>query len=167
MPGGSAVKNSPIEASCVSPRPTCSSGEAERATCAALAVPKDVPGVHAMRGKAVVELSVLDVSKGAALAALAAERNLRATFYLGDDVTDETVFTTLRAGSDIGVKVGDGDTAAAHRVPGCTDVPPLLDALLGALTKARRNAPRDDADVRDDADADAGEGAVSAPEAGR
>ena len=96
---------------------------------------------------------------------LAAERNLRATFYLGDDVTDETVFTTLRAGSDIGVKVGDGDTAAAHRVPGCTDVPTLLDALLGALTKARRYAPRDDADVRDDADA--GEGAVSAPEAGR
>lgn len=139
--------------------------EAERATCAALAVPQDVPGVHAMRGKAVVELSVLDVSKGAALAALAAERNLRATFYLGDDVTDETVFTTLRAGSDIGVKVGDGDTAAAHRVPGCTDVPPLLDALLGALTKARRDAPRDDADVRDDADA--GKGAVSAPEAGR
>ena len=136
--------------------------DAERATRAALAVPDDIAGVHAMRGKAVVELSVLDVSKGAALAALAAERGLRATFYLGDDVTDETVFTTLRAGSDIGVKVGDGDTAATHRVSECTDVPPLLDALLGALTKTQRDAPRDDT-PRDDA----GEGAVSAPEAGR
>lgn len=107
--------------------------DAERATRAALAVPDDVAGVHAMHGKAVVELSVLDVSKGGALAALATDRGARATFYLGDDVTDETVFSTLRQGVDMGVKVGDGSTAATHRVTDCTDVPPLLEALRDAL----------------------------------
>lgn len=108
--------------------------DAARATRAAEAVPQDVPGVHAMRGKSVVELSVLDVSKGAALTALASSRGAAATLYLGDDVTDETVFTTLRPGVDVGIKVGDGVTAAQYRVEECTAVPSVLDRVREALS---------------------------------
>jgi trehalose 6-phosphate phosphatase len=50
--------------------------------------------------------------------------------YAGDDVTDETVFTTLGP-ADVGIKVGAGATAAAHRIAG----PPAVRTLLRALAK--------------------------------
>lgn len=107
--------------------------EAARASAAALAVPDDVPGVRAMRGKSVVELSVLDVTKGSALAALAQKLGTNVTAYFGDDVTDETVFEALDAtGGHVTVKVGEGDTAAAYRVDSCGAMPTLLKALLEA-----------------------------------
>lgn len=109
--------------------------EAARASAAALAVPEDVPGVRAMRGKSVVELSVLDVTKGSALGALAQKLGTSATAYFGDDVTDETVFEALDAtGGHVTVKVGEGDTAAAYRVDSCEAMPTLLKALLEART---------------------------------
>ena len=109
--------------------------EAARASAAALAVPEDVPGVRAMRGKSVVELSVLDVTKGGALGALAQKLGTSATAYFGDDVTDETVFEALDAtGGHVTVKVGEGDTAAAYRVDSCEAMPALLKALLEART---------------------------------
>jgi trehalose 6-phosphate phosphatase len=51
--------------------------------------------------------------------------------FLGDDVTDETAFARLKSG-DVGVKVGDGDTAAEFRVGAPEDVTALLEALLAA-----------------------------------
>jgi trehalose 6-phosphate phosphatase len=95
--------------------------------------PAGWPGVAATEGKAVLDLAVLQVSKGAAVEALRAETAADAVLFAGDDVTDETVMTRLRPG-DVGVKVGDGDTAAGHRVAD----PPALATLLEHLLAARR-----------------------------
>lgn len=87
----------------------------------------DAAGIHLTRGKSVVELSVLDATKGAALRQLAARVGAEATFYAGDDVTDETAFSALDVdGGDVTIKVGDGGTAAGYRLP---DVPQVVAAL--------------------------------------
>jgi trehalose 6-phosphate phosphatase len=92
-------------------------------------------GVDAIEGKSVIDLAVLQVSKGTAVDALR-ERFGARVFFAGDDTTDETVFTRLRPG-DVGVKVGEGDTAAAHRVAD----PAELATVLAELT-SRRRTPR-------------------------
>ena len=92
--------------------------------------PAAAAGIVSTPGKAVLDLSVTEMSKGIALDRM---RGSAAVFFAGDDVTDESVFTRLRPG-DVGVKVGDGDTAAAHRVPD----PAALAAVLEQLLAARR-----------------------------
>jgi trehalose 6-phosphate phosphatase len=90
-------------------------------------------GVDSTEGKAVIDLAVLKVSKGAAVDLLRERLRPDAVLFAGDDVTDETVFTRLRPG-DVGIKVGEGDTAAAYRVDGPEDVA----ALLTELARLRR-----------------------------
>ncbi|MEU7813320.1 trehalose-phosphatase [Pseudonocardia sp. NPDC049154] len=90
-------------------------------------------GVDSTEGKAVIDLAVLQVSKGAAVDVLRERLGADAVFFAGDDVTDESVFTRLRPG-DVGVKVGEGDTAAEHRVVG----PEALTGVLRALARVRR-----------------------------
>jgi trehalose 6-phosphate phosphatase len=90
-------------------------------------------GVDSTEGKAVIDLAVLQVSKGAAVDVLRERVGADAVFFAGDDVTDESVFTRLRPG-DVGVKVGEGDSAAEHRV---TD-PEAVTAVLRTLARARR-----------------------------
>ena len=93
-------------------------------------------GVRTTHGKEVVELSVVDVDKGRALDRLRAESGADAVVYVGDDVTDEAAFARL-APPDVGLKVGDGATAAAYRVPTTDDAILALHLLAGA----RRPAP--------------------------
>lgn len=88
-------------------------------------------GITVTPGKAVLDLAVLEVSKGSALDVLRERTGADAVFFAGDDVTDETAFARLGPG-DLGVKVGEGETAAAHRVPDPAAVTDLLDALLDA-----------------------------------
>jgi trehalose 6-phosphate phosphatase len=90
-------------------------------------------GIEATPGKAVLDLSVARMDKGAALDLLRERVAADAVLFAGDDVTDETAFARLRPG-DVGVKVGPGDTAAEHRV----DAPPDITALLRQLVEARR-----------------------------
>ncbi|MGO0575408.1 trehalose-phosphatase [Ornithinimicrobium panacihumi] len=94
-------------------------------------------------GKEVVELAVAHVGKGVALLALADDLGVDAIFYAGDDVTDEHAFEALahdpdqeRAARRVTVRVGDGPTAAQHRV---ADEPGLLEVLqtLEALRTSR------------------------------
>lgn len=101
------------------------------ATAAAevLAGPARRAGVHVREGKAVVELSVVDTDKGAALDRLRSILGADTVIFLGDDATDEDAFARLR-GPDIGVKVGEGTTLAAHRVESPTEVANLLGRLL-------------------------------------
>ena len=83
-------------------------------------------------GKDVLELAVTDADKGSALTRLRAELGARAVLYLGDDVTDEDGFRALGPG-DVTVKVGDGETAAGHRVADLAGVREVLDRLVAAL----------------------------------
>jgi trehalose 6-phosphate phosphatase len=89
-------------------------------------------GIEATPGKAVLDLSVARMDKGAALDLLRERVAADAVLFAGDDVTDETAFARLRSG-DVGVKVGPGDTAAQHRV----DAPPDMATLLQQLVEAR------------------------------
>lgn len=86
-------------------------------------------GVHVREGKCVVELSVVDTDKGGALDRLRAMVSADTVVFIGDDVTDEDGFARLR-GPDLGVKVGDGATAAVHRVADPEEVAGLLGRLL-------------------------------------
>jgi len=72
-------------------------------------------GLWTKHGKEVVELFVAPASKADAVAALRAEHPGAAVVYLGDDITDEEVFGALSPG-DVGVKVGEGPTAATVRL---------------------------------------------------
>lgn len=85
-------------------------------------------GVGLLTGKSVHELSVVRADKGTALQGLAGDLGADAIVYFGDDVTDEHVFTVLGR-HDLGIKVGDGDTAAAMRLTDATEVPGLLTRL--------------------------------------
>ena len=81
-------------------------------------------GLHAVWGKKVVELRPTDISKGTAVARIAAEHPDRTPVYLGDDTTDEDAFRALDAAAGVAsgarapvtVKVGEGETAARYRV---------------------------------------------------
>ena len=94
----------------------------------AQAGPATWDGVHVTNGKMVIELAVIETSKGHALDRLRAALGVDAVFYIGDDVTDEKAFAHLRDG-DVGVKVGDGETAAQYRVPDTDGVAAVLETI--------------------------------------
>lgn len=81
--------------------------------------------VEVIEGKRVIELTTGTRNKGDAVLDLAGDRPF---IYIGDDTTDETVFEVLRPG-DVGVKVGDGPTAAPHRVKDVAEVVEILERL--------------------------------------
>jgi trehalose 6-phosphate phosphatase len=83
-------------------------------------------------GKDVLELAVTDADKGSAVRRLAGELGAVATLYLGDDLTDEDAFRVLGA-DDVTVKIGDGETAAGHRVPDTAGAVALLEFLADLL----------------------------------
>lgn len=89
--------------------------------------------VHLEPGKKVLELSVVQADKGRSLDALRGQLGATRTFFAGDDVTDESVFERLGPG-DVGVKVGEGGTAAAYRVDGPVQVLACLRRILALRT---------------------------------
>ena len=103
------------------------------AVCAAQQATAGLAGLGAMHGKQILEFTVLPVTKGSALLALARQTGSQATCYLGDDVTDENAFAVLDAGAGhVTIKVGPGDTVAAHRIDAPDEVPAVLRRLLDA-----------------------------------
>lgn len=103
-------------------------GVAKAALAQIHAGPLEWPGVYIKHGKMVVELGVIPTDKGSALSALRHRVGATAVLFLGDDVTDEDAFATLR-GPDIGVKVGPGTTSARFRVADTEFVSRVLAAL--------------------------------------
>lgn len=110
---------------------------AERATAAAVAGPAGWTGVHALVGKSVVEIAVRSTTKADGVAwarALVAESvgvpvGEVAVLFAGDDTTDEFALEALWPG-DVGVKVGDGETAASIRVADEAELVEFLRAVL-------------------------------------
>ncbi|MEO9326631.1 trehalose-phosphatase [Gordonia aurantiaca] len=104
--------------------------DAETALDAARSGPGSWEGVHSTEGKAVLELAVIETSKGHALDTLREQLDCDVVIYLGDDVTDEKAFAHLRPeAGDVGIKVGQGDTAAAYRIFDTDDVAAVLDLV--------------------------------------
>jgi trehalose 6-phosphate phosphatase len=90
------------------------------------------PSLTRKPGKAVLELAVTDADKGTALRRLRDELGARGALYLGDDVTDEDGFRAL-ADDDVTIKVGEGPTAARHRIADPAAVVEVLERLAGLL----------------------------------
>ncbi len=84
------------------------------------------------RGKDILEFTVRSADKGTALTTLREHFGASAVLFIGDDVTDEDAFAVLRDG-DVGIKVGEGNTAASHRIPN----PDAVASLLGDFVSAR------------------------------
>jgi trehalose-phosphatase len=105
----------------------------ERLTRRVLDGPAARDGVHVVVGKEVVEMAVLEVTKGDALHQLRGALGVDAALYAGDDTTDEDAFAVLGEG-DVSIKVGDGESAAAYRV---TD-PEEFSAVLVRLLELRQ-----------------------------
>jgi trehalose 6-phosphate phosphatase len=103
----------------------------ERVLDAVRTGPARLPGVESTEGKAVLEMAVVQVSKGAAIDTLRGRLGADAVLFVGDDVTDETAFVRMQPG-DVGIKVGEGDTAAGYRVGTPEDVTAVLEQLVAA-----------------------------------
>jgi len=92
-------------------------------------------GLTVRHGKNVLEFSVRGTTKGDAVRVLREYTGATAVLFAGDDVTDEDGFAALLDG-DLGLKAGQGDTAATHRVDGPREVA----AVLRMLAEHRRGA---------------------------
>jgi trehalose 6-phosphate phosphatase len=85
-------------------------------------------------GHNIVEYSFRHEGKDAAIAALRERLGVTAVLFAGDDVTDEDAMASLGE-SDLGVRVGDGDTAATVRVADILALAGLL-RLLARMRSA-------------------------------
>lgn len=88
----------------------------------------DPGATHMTAGKQILEFSATDVNKGTWLVGERKRVGADVTVFLGDDVTDENGFRVLE-GSDVGVKVGEGETLAGVRVAGIEEVSDWLTEL--------------------------------------
>ncbi|MEU6581903.1 trehalose-phosphatase [Nocardia sp. NPDC046763] len=100
-----------------------------RAVFAVRQGPASWVGVQTTEGKEVIELAVVETDKGAALDIVRHQQGASAALFIGDDVTDEKAFKRL-SGPDVGIKVGDGDSMAEHRVASTEEVSKALAFLL-------------------------------------
>ena len=93
----------------------------ERARADALAFAREAgapSGLRVFEGKMVVEVRApIDLSKGTALARIAAERGVKAAAAMGDDTTDVAMFTALRALRDQGALDGFAAAVLGDRTP--------------------------------------------------
>jgi trehalose 6-phosphate phosphatase len=88
-------------------------------------------------GHDIVEYSFRHEGKDAAIARLRERTAATAVLFAGDDVTDEDALRSLGAG-DVGVRIGEGETAATVRVD---DIPAFV-ALLDRLAESRAAQPQ-------------------------
>jgi len=112
-------------------------GDAAAVTAQIEENPARWPGVHLLRGKMVLELTVVTTNKGRALKALMKANHCTATVFIGDDITDENAFGVLD-GADVGIKVGSGRTAADVRIAD----PNRVADVLAVLADNRRRAQK-------------------------
>ena len=92
-----------------------------------------VNGAHVRRGHHVLELATRPSTKAGAIATMRLDLPPGPVLYVGDDITDEDVFSSLTP-IDVGVRVGPGATAATRRVRDPRDVLTLVRRLVGLLS---------------------------------
>ena len=99
------------------------------AAIAARQTAEDFPTLTILEGRRVVEVVGTTVDKGEALQALRDRWRADRVVFIGDDVTDENAFATLRD-VDVGVKVGSAPTRAQFRIDDQSQVAAVLESLL-------------------------------------
>ncbi|AZS37097.1 Trehalose-phosphate phosphatase [Microbacterium lemovicicum] len=95
-------------------------------------------------GHSIVEYSFRQEGKDAALRVLRERLSATAVLFAGDDTTDEDALGSL-TGDDLGIRVGEGDTAAAVRVPDAA----TLSSALAVLARLRAVATAEAAPARE------------------
>ncbi len=101
-----------------------------------------VAGAQVKAGHSVVELATRPATKAAAIAAMRLDVPPSSVVFVGDDITDEDVFTTL-TNDDLGIRIGTGETAATRRLGGPGDVLTFVRRLLTSIPpRAELTPPR-------------------------
>ncbi|MGV8854389.1 MAG: trehalose-phosphatase [Devosia sp.] len=104
----------------------------------------DNPHFGLVPGKMVFEARPRGASKGDALRAFMLEEPFigRTPVFIGDDVTDEDGFIAAQDLGGIGIKLGDGDTAARMRIADVGSVHALLQGLADVAAREHEFAPK-------------------------
>lgn len=97
-----------------------------------------IGGFVAREGKDILEFAVRVATKGDGIEHLRQHVGASAVLYAGDDVTDEDGFAALRPG-DVGIKVGEGETLATHRVKNVHAMAEVLRLLAGRREISQRD----------------------------
>jgi len=100
---------------------------------AATGLAQTFPGYVAQHGKMVSELKPCEAHKGRALAAALARPPFagRRPVMAGDDATDEDAFEAAAEAGGYGVKIGEGATRAAARLPDTAALVAWINESLG------------------------------------
>ena len=113
-------------------------GEGAVAEEAVLRLATEFPELGLQAGTKVVEFLADRVTKADALCSLRTKYGASVVVFIGDDLTDEHAFRSLRP-CDFGIKVGQGDTAARFRLLSVDDVVRFLSALADFREAWSRN----------------------------
>ena len=92
---------------------------------------------HVMHGKMVLEVKPVHADKGTAITRLLETSPFagRTPVFAGDDITDEDGFAAVNRLGGISVKVGEGESAAACRVPDVAALRDWLATIAGARAR--------------------------------
>jgi len=98
-----------------------------------------VDGMVLMRGKKVIELKPRRASKAMAVRSFLDEAPFRhrRPWFFGDDVTDEGAFELVQSLGGVAVKIGEGETLAAHHLPDPASLRDWLNRAADHLAGAR------------------------------
>lgn len=99
----------------------------------------NVPDFTLVPGKMVLEARPRAASKGEALRAFMREEPFlgRTPIFIGDDTTDEDAFIAAQDLGGVGIKLGDGETAARMRIPNVASVHALIRGLGDIVARDR------------------------------
>jgi trehalose 6-phosphate phosphatase len=101
-----------------------------------------VPDFTLVEGKMVIEARPRAASKGEALRAFMREEPFigRTPIFIGDDTTDEDAFIAAQELGGVGIKLGEGETAARMRIANVASVHALIQGLGDIAARDREYA---------------------------
>lgn len=110
---------------CFHTRPIKDQRVSEQALAEMTRAYSELAGLRITPGQQVVECSVLSATKGDGLRIIKAAASPDVIVFAGDDVTDEDAMAVLTV-DDLGIKVGEKESAARQRVSGPEELADLL-----------------------------------------